>query len=58
MGKSDIGKFGEHMFTSETPDEKTFAVKPMNCPGCVQIFNQGLKVIEIYHLNFLNLKSS
>ncbi len=36
-------KFGEHMFTSETPDEKTFAVKPMNCPGCVQIFNQGLK---------------
>ena len=36
-------KFGEHMFTSETPDEKTFAVKPMNCPGCVQIYNQGLK---------------
>jgi threonyl-tRNA synthetase len=36
-------KFGEHMFTSETPDKKTFAVKPMNCPGCVQIFNQGLK---------------
>ena len=36
-------KFGEHMFTSETPDEKTFAVKPMNCPGCIQVFNQGLK---------------
>tara|TARA_B100001248_G_scaffold233944_1_gene195770 strand:+ start:1531 stop:3450 length:1920 start_codon:yes stop_codon:yes gene_type:complete len=36
-------KFGQHMFTSETPDEKTFAIKPMNCPGCVQIFNQGLK---------------
>ena len=36
-------KFGEHMFTSETPDEKTFAVKPMNCPGCDQVFNQGLK---------------
>ena len=36
-------KFGEHMFTSETPDEKIFAIKPMNCPGCVQIFNQGLK---------------
>ena len=31
------------MFTSETPDEKTFAIKPMNCPGCVQVFNQGLK---------------
>jgi threonyl-tRNA synthetase len=36
-------KFGEHMFTSKTPDEKIFAVKPMNCPGCVQVFNQGLK---------------
>ena len=36
-------KFGEHMFTSETPDEKVFAIKPMNCPGCVQVFNQGLK---------------
>ena len=36
-------KFGEHMYTSETPDEKIFAIKPMNCPGCVQIFNQGLK---------------
>ena len=36
-------KFGEHMFISETPDEKTFAIKPMNCPGCVQVFNQGLK---------------
>ena len=36
-------KFGEHMYTSETPDKKTFAVKPMNCPGCVQVFNQGLK---------------
>ena len=36
-------KFGEHMYTSVTPDEKTFAVKPMNCPGCVQVFNQGLK---------------
>ena len=36
-------KFAEHMYTSETPDEKVFAIKPMNCPGCVQIFNQGLK---------------
>ena len=36
-------KFCEHMFTSETPDEKIFAVKPMNCPGCIQVFNQGLK---------------
>ncbi|RZO47884.1 MAG: threonine--tRNA ligase [Candidatus Pelagibacterales bacterium] len=36
-------KFGEHMYTSETPDKKTFAIKPMNCPGCIQVFNQGLK---------------
>ncbi len=36
-------KFGELMFTSTTPDEKIFAIKPMNCPGCVQIFNRGLK---------------
>ena len=31
------------MYTSETPDEKVFAIKPMNCPGHVQVFNQGLK---------------
>ncbi len=36
-------KFGDHMYTSTTPDEKIFAIKPMNCPGCVQVFNQGLK---------------
>tara|TARA_B100000700_G_scaffold11216_1_gene11422 strand:- start:1121 stop:2671 length:1551 start_codon:yes stop_codon:yes gene_type:complete len=36
-------KFGENMFTSETPDEKIFAIKPMNCPGTIQVFNQGLK---------------
>ena len=36
-------KFGEHMYTSKTPDKKIFAIKPMNCPGCVQVFNQGLK---------------
>ena len=36
-------KFGANMFTSKTPDEKVFAIKPMNCPGCVQVFNQGLK---------------
>ena len=36
-------KFGENMYTSTTPDDKVFAIKPMNCPGCVQVFNQGLK---------------
>ena len=36
-------KFGANMYTTATPDEKVFAIKPMNCPGCVQVFNQGLK---------------
>jgi threonyl-tRNA synthetase len=36
-------KYGEHMYTSQTPDEKIFAIKPMNCPGHVEVFNQGLK---------------
>lgn len=36
-------KFGENMFTSVTPDERTFALKPMNCPGHVQVFKNGLK---------------
>jgi threonyl-tRNA synthetase len=36
-------KYGENMYTSVTPDEKVFAIKPMNCPGHIQVFNQGLK---------------
>ena len=35
-------KFGEHMFTAES-ENKVLALKPMNCPGHVQIFRQGLK---------------
>ena len=35
-------KFGDDMFTLESDDRK-FAVKPMNCPCHVQVFNQGLK---------------
>ena len=35
--------FREHMFTSETDDGRVFAVKPMNCPGGVQVFRQGMK---------------
>ena len=34
-------KFGANMYTSTTPDEKVFAIKPMNCPGCIEVFNQG-----------------
>ena len=41
MGKVwSLGEIRGTHVCYETPDEKTFAVKPMNCPGCVQIFNQ------------------
>jgi threonyl-tRNA synthetase len=35
--------FGENMFTTRTPDDRVYAIKPMNCPGHVQIFKQGLR---------------
>jgi threonyl-tRNA synthetase len=35
--------FGENMFTSRTEDERVWAIKPMNCPGHVQIFKKGLR---------------
>jgi threonyl-tRNA synthetase len=35
--------FGEQMFTSRTEDERVFAIKPMNCPGHVQIFKNELR---------------
>lgn len=36
-------KFHENMFVSNSDEERTMAVKPMNCPCHVQIFRQGLK---------------
>ncbi len=36
-------KFGDNMYMTQTPDERVFAIKPMNCPGHIQVFNQGLK---------------
>ncbi|MFK8034023.1 MAG: threonine--tRNA ligase [Hyphomicrobiales bacterium] len=36
-------KFGENMYTTTTPDERVYALKPMNCPGHVQVFKNGLK---------------
>ncbi len=36
-------KFGDNMYVTETPDERIFCCKPMNCPGHVQIFKHGLK---------------
>jgi len=35
-------KFADDMFTTHL-DEHDFAIKPMNCPGHIQIYNQGLK---------------
>ena len=37
-----LEKFGENMFLTKTPDERVYAIKPMNCPGHVQIFKHGL----------------
>jgi threonyl-tRNA synthetase len=38
-----LEKFGESMYLTRTPDERTYAIKPMNCPGHVQIFKHGLR---------------
>ena len=38
-----LEKFGENMFLTQTPDERLYAIKPMNCPGHVQIFKHGLR---------------
>ncbi|MCZ6711499.1 MAG: threonine--tRNA ligase, partial [Gammaproteobacteria bacterium] len=38
-----LEKFGENMYLTTTPDERVYAIKPMNCPGHVQIFKQGIK---------------
>ncbi|MDD7910546.1 threonine--tRNA ligase [Pseudovibrio exalbescens] len=35
--------YRENMFSTETEDNRVFAIKPMNCPGHVQIFKHGLK---------------
>ena len=35
--------FRENMFITQTEDKRVFALKPMNCPGHVQIFKNGLK---------------
>ncbi|PPD42909.1 MAG: threonine--tRNA ligase [Methylocystis sp.] len=35
--------YRENMFVTKTEDERIFALKPMNCPGHVQIFKNGLK---------------
>ncbi len=37
-----MSKFGDDMFMTRS-EERDFAIKPMNCPAHIQIFNQGLK---------------
>jgi len=34
--------FGDNMYTTETVDGRRYAIKPMNCPGHVQVFKQGI----------------
>ena len=36
-------KFQENMFTTEAKEERIFAIKPMNCPGAVEVYKQGIK---------------
>ena len=38
-----IETFGENMYMTQTPDDRVFALKPMNCPGHIQVFKQGLR---------------
>ena len=35
--------YSDHMYTTDTPDERTLALKPMNCPGSVIMYDHGLK---------------
>ena len=36
-------KFGEHMFTTEAKEDRIYALKPMSCPGAIQVYKQGIK---------------
>ena len=38
-----LEKFGDNMFTTEPREDRVYALKPMNCPGGVQVYKQGLK---------------
>jgi threonyl-tRNA synthetase len=47
-----LEKFGENMFLTRTPDDRLYAIKPMNCPGHIQIFKQGLRSYRDLPLRF------
>ena len=36
-------KFGDNMFTTEAKEDRIYALKPMSCPGAVQVYKQGIK---------------
>jgi len=38
-----LEKFGDNMFTTEAKEDRVYALKPMNCPGCVQVYKWGMK---------------
>jgi threonyl-tRNA synthetase len=44
--------FGENMYFTQLPDDRKYCLKPMNCPGHIQIFNQGLKSYRDLPLRF------
>ena len=44
--------FGENMFTSKTEDDRVFAIKPMNCPGHIQVFRNALRSYRELPLRF------
>ncbi len=45
-------KFGEHMFVSKTEDDRLHALKPMNCPGHVEVFKYGQRSYKDLPLRF------
>src|SRR3984893_5289760 len=47
-----IETFGENMFLTQTPDDRTFAIKHMNCPVHIQVFKQGLRSYRELPLRF------
>ena len=48
--------FRENMFTTNS-DERDFAIKPMNCPGHIQVFNQGLRSYRELPIRFAEFGS-
>ncbi len=36
-------KFGDNMFTTEAKEDRIYALKPMSCPGAIQVYKQGIK---------------